>query len=514
MAYQLILTSDTLDQGRIKINDFFQSSSSGIFSGSTGAYSIISLGNDNFANGNRTFVAGYKNSGITGNYNVINNGYKNYSRASFGAISNGYKNQIRNSTNNYSGIFNGKQNYIYTNAVGNSSYNLILNGKLNKIKQNYHNTIINGLQNVVGGTYNTVINGSYNLINNNSSTGPYNNVIFGNSNYISGSTNVNSNLLFGVTNRLNNVIGGVGSVARGNIVGGRFHAIYKGSNCLLIGNSLTNVDAGGVGRNNIISFGQGSSSFATSNIKPINSYSMIMGTSAAGRNVRIEFGASPNAFLRAGAWQNTGADYGEYFEWLDKNINNEERVGFFVSLKDGKIEISKTNNAIGVISNATAFIGDSNQELWSETFLKDEWGVEIKKKYHKYSFDFSNENKEYFFNENDICFEEVPNTNNKYGIINTELNKKDGTFIEEVEFNVINPNYDPANKYLPRDKRNEWSVVGLLGKLRVRTCENITGQYVDVDVNTGMAKNGTTYPVLKKYKDYNGNYGIVLIFFK
>jgi hypothetical protein len=29
-----------------------------------------------------------------------------------------------------------------------------------------------------------------------------------------------------------------------------------------------------------------------------------------------------------------------------------------------------------------------------------------------------------------------------------------------------------------------------------------------------MAKNGTTYPVLKKFKDYDGNYGIVLIFFK
>jgi hypothetical protein len=66
---------------------------------------------------------------------------------------------------------------------------------------------------------------------------------------------------------------------------------------------------------------------------------------------------------------------------------------------------------------------------------------------------------------------------------------------------------------IPRKERQEWSPIGLLGKLHVRTSEQITGPKISVDSN-GMAINGTDYHVLKSIKDYDGNYGIVQVLFR
>ncbi len=263
-------------------------------------------------------------------------------------------------------------------------------------------------------------------------------------------------------------------------------------------------------------FGRGSG--AGSELRPVNSYSMVLGSTAAGgpsfRGIRLEFGGTPNAYLKSGSWQGTGADYGEYFEWEDGNVNDESRVGYFVNISNGKIKISDSSETIGIVSNTTAFIGDASEDEWLNASLRDDWGKILKQKYKLYHFSINGLNKEIFFNENDVCFEELPTHSNSSGKFGIGYDKNDGVFIEEKEFPIINPNFDPNKKYIPRSERKEWDVIGLLGKLRVRTSEQITGNYVDVDVNSGMAKNGTKYPVMSKIKDYDGNYGIVLIFFK
>ena len=78
---------------------------------------------------------------------------------------------------------------------------------------------------------------------------------------------------------------------------------------------------------------------------------------------------------------------------------------------------------------------------------------------------------------------------------------------------ILNPNFDKDQEYLSREERKEWSPIGLLGKLHVRTSEQITGNNVSFDIN-GEAINGTDYHVLKSIKDYDGDYGIVQILFK
>jgi hypothetical protein len=85
--------------------------------------------------------------------------------------------------------------------------------------------------------------------------------------------------------------------------------------------------------------------------------------------------------------------------------------------------------------------------------------------------------------------------------------------VKDVEVPVLNPDYDPSTPYIPRSERPEWTPVGLLGKLRVRTAETITGSTVSANED-GMAINGNDYNVLENIKEYDGDYGIVKILFK
>jgi hypothetical protein len=509
MAYQLILSTDTLDQGRIKINDFFVNAGVGLFTASTGSYSIISSQNSNYTAGLRGFVVGYSNSGLTGDYSSIVGGRYNYTKANFNFVGTGQYNRIKTNTSAYASILNGKFNYIATTT--NSRYSSILGGRSNNIQGGTYNTIINGQTNTIYGNNNIIAGGTIQVRK--VSSNPSRNLVIGNNIVLSGDQNVRDNIVIGLDHVVNNTRGGVSDFSNYlSIVGGQIKN-YKGGNSLMHGIKLSNETgpSSGVFKTDLLMFGRGSGG---SYLRPLNSYSMVLGRNAT-RTVRIEF-SSPSSvnLVGPGSFNQSGADYGEYFEWEDGNINNEHRVGYFVNISNGKIKLSNSTETIGIISDTTAFIGDSNEDYWNNIFLKDEWGNVIKEKYEEYVFEINNEKKTVFFDENGVSSENIPNPEISEKTFINGLIKENGTFIKERFELMINPNYDSNNKYIPRSERKEWDVVGLLGKLRVRTSEQITGNYVDVDVNTGMAKNGTKYPIMSKIKDYDGNYGIVLIFFK
>lgn len=513
MPYQLILSTDTLDQGRIKINDFFSSYATGIWSGSTGIDSVVSSSNYNIAVGNRSFVFGRQNSGITGNYSVISGGYKNYINAAFGFVGNGNLVRIKNVASSYCSIINGRTNYIGT--VTTSKYSNILNGKTNSIRGGSYNTILNGSNHTIYGDRNVVNGGSINI--NKASSNPSRIFANGNNISISGNSNVRDIMVFGLDHIINNTKNGLGGYSNYLLIGGGQNRNYKGGNSIMHGIKLSNETAAGSNtfRTDVFMFGRGAAGTAgTSFLRPTNSYSVIFGRNAT-KTVRIEFSSPSSVNLTGpGAFNTSGADYGEYFEWEDGNTNNESRVGYFVCLNKGKIKVSNTNKTIGIVSKTTAYIGDSNQDYWSGMHLIDEWGNLITEKYFEYVFDVEGNKKTLYFDENNICSENIPCPDQPNKIFVNGFDKNNGFFIKEIIEPIFNPNYDHSKQYIPRENRKEWDVVGLLGKLRVRTSEQIIGDYVDVDINNGMAKNGTTYHVLNKIKDYDGNYGIVLIFFK
>lgn len=519
MAYQLILSSDTLDIGRQKINSFMQSAV-GVWSADTPNYSVISLqgSNLNQADGNYSFVTGKNNTANTGNFQVITGGYNNRGTGTFTSILGGTNNIQTNDLGKYNAIINGKGNSIIETDVGGSgirrSYNTVINGTNISIDGNRN--ISAGESNTIAGNSNVVI-GSSLVVGKNTSfntptqKGPQYNEIKGNNSGIVGGENWYFNSIHGDGNSISATTGNF--VDNVHIRGTGNRVIGPGlGNVHFFGDYLTN-NVGGSPVGRLMMFGSGLN--LANPLAPSSSFfgQFIMGVNGA-RRCRIMFTTlDNNAYLSSGSWQGSGADYGEYFEWLDGNPSNEQRTGFFVELIDGKIRKAQTENVLGIISKSASFIGDSHQDYWKNRVIRDEWGTPLIEKFEKYYFLENNEKKEIFFDENGNSYNSLPFVKDKNSL-KVAVSKENCTFAETVYSEIMNPNFDPDVEYIPRNERKEWSVVGLLGKIRVRTKEQISGNAVDVDTETGMAKNGTKYQIIEKNKDFDGNYGIVTIFFK
>ncbi len=201
------------------------------------------------------------------------------------------------------------------------------------------------------------------------------------------------------------------------------------------------------------------------------------GTSDAARAnaFRVTFNGAVYGLL---AYNSPGADYAEYFEWKDKNIDNEDRVGFIVTIDGDKIRkaISSDEFILGVISATPSVIGDSHQDEWNNKNVMDKWG--------RIQYEWS-----------------------KIEISETVVNEETGDteeVIKEIDAYVpiINPDYDPTQEYIPREQRPEWSAVGMMGKLFVRddgTCE--VNRYCWSNDEGIATKSATGYRVLKRVSE-------------
>ena len=174
------------------------------------------------------------------------------------------------------------------------------------------------------------------------------------------------------------------------------------------------------------------------------------------------------------------ADYAEYFEWADGNPNNEDRAGYFVKPKDGKIVLCEDfDTPLGIVSATPAIIGDSGEMHWQGKYATDDFG---RIQYH------------------DVT---VPAEIDEDGNIVTE---------EHIETQpILNPQWNPEQEYIPRKDRPEWSAVGVLGKLIVYDDGTLqSGDVCRCGANGKAVKsieNG--YTVLKRISDDK-----VLIWFK
>ncbi len=247
---------------------------------------------------------------------------------------------------------------------------------------------------------------------------------------------------------------------------------------------------------------------------PRSAHTITMGYNAAPTagnpvNNRIAFNMQQGYGIFEGAINAGPADYAEFFEWNDSNLLDEDRVGYAVSLIGDKIE-KGNNSIIGITSAAPGFTCDSASLAWDKLFLRDEFGRKIEEEYDLYLIN-SGQTEIYIDNKNNT-FKEPPNPENMVGELYEE-NIDDKVFKKKVRQYKINHDFDKNQNYTTRADRKEWIEVGLLGKLDIRTSEQITGNKISID-SSGMAINGTDYYILEKTKDYDGDYGIVQILFK
>ncbi len=152
---------------------------------------------------------------------------------------------------------------------------------------------------------------------------------------------------------------------------------------------------------------------------------------------------SSGACYGSGAWNSSGADYAELFEWLDGNPNAEDRAGLFVTLESDRLRLAGPEDdfVLGIVSADPSVVGDVYDDQWAGMYLRDVFGRTIMEMQ-----DFPAET--------------------------TQVPREDGT-METVELiparrelaPKLNPDYDHTIKYLPRTQRPEWDAVGMMGKL-------------------------------------------------
>ena len=167
------------------------------------------------------------------------------------------------------------------------------------------------------------------------------------------------------------------------------------------------------------------------------------------------------------------ADYAENFEWVDGNLQEEDRVGLFVTFDENntnKIRIANSSDdyILGIISGAPFVLGNGDCDVWNGMVLRD--------------------------NFNRIIYEDTPLYKRNYETGEEEpVLDEEGNQIYQGKKPVYNPEYDDSQQYIPRKERAEWDAVGMLGVLAVRddgTC--IPGKYCKV-AEGGIATYQATY---------------------
>lgn len=179
------------------------------------------------------------------------------------------------------------------------------------------------------------------------------------------------------------------------------------------------------------------------------------GTSKTERANAYTLDWSGNGTFAGTVSSSTGADYAEYFEWKDGNTENEDRVGYIVTLDGDKIvKANSGDDILGICSGTAMVLGDSAEWNWSKRFLTDDFGRII-------------------YEDIDVEHEAV---------LDEEGNVIEEAYVEHIHKPKENPKYDSSKPYERRSDRPEWQIVGMMGKLYVRdngTCE-VNG-YATVD---------------------------------
>ena len=317
---------------------------------------------------------------------------------------------------------------------------------------------------------------------------------------------------------------GIGSFACGNAINGNI--LSEGAGSIALGYSIYTLRANGDGTfaggyGSATADGGGSFSWATGSSANANKEGSVCigsGTAAMGalQQVRGKYNIydsantyadiygigtfdtrangytldwTGNATFAGTVTSASGADYAEYFEWKDGNVNSEDRVGYIVTLDGDKIVKAKAGDDIlGIISGCATVIGDNAEWNWQGRFERDEFGRIIY------------DQVEQFIDTPDPDWEPNPEKPDEEVPM---IKKSLGYFPVPRE----NADYDPTKEYANRSNRPEWDTVGMMGKLYVRDDGTAAiNDYVTVSATTDgvatKAEGRTSMRVMERVNDH------------
>lgn len=316
------------------------------------------------------------------------------------------------------------------------------NSSLNSLT-GFNNTSVGGCSNHVSGTWNTSeysvaveCSGIKNTISNSRNT------------YVSGVNNILKGVADSIVVGTLNIVKGdktKDQMAKYNAVFGYHNEILNYDRCLVAGawNHATANNQTVIGVNAKSTYQSSENADILFNIGNGQERD---GTLIQNSAMQVDF--SGNVYA-GGAYKTIGADYAEYFEWLDGNVDNQDRIGLFVTLDGDKIKLAnKDDYILGVISANPSIVGNSAELDWHDKYKTDVYGR--------------------------LIYDESHNP-------------------------IVSKNYNDTLEYVPRGARKEYSKVGLLGQLVVQddgTCE-VNG-YCMASVNGVATKSDSGYRVIKR----------------
>lgn len=184
-----------------------------------------------------------------------------------------------------------------------------------------------------------------------------------------------------------------------------------------------------------------------------------------------------------GTYSDGGADYAEFFESTD---GKKIPAGTTVTLIGDKVAPAKSSDDVfGVISVNPSFIGNNGAEdagsSWGGKYVKDEFGATIYEDAEWWSATITEcteksdgrirERKAKITGWSDR--DKIPNGAHD---ISKKISKR----------KKLNPDWVPGTSYVPRMMRDEWNIVGLIGRLRIRKGQPVNSNWIklrDISAN-------------------------------
>ena len=183
-------------------------------------------------------------------------------------------------------------------------------------------------------------------------------------------------------------------------------------------------------------------------------------------------GANPDGYVNAKAFNTNGADYAEYAEWEDGNLESQDRYGYFVTFVKNDMICYATNDdeVDGITSANPGVIGDIGDNIWKGAIRKDELGRRKRVKSYlaamrghlieKYNADLQPLKSELIHFSREEALEHCQFTYRVSNEILEELKK-----LDPMDTDDFTPEYDQSLPYIQRKYRKEWIPVGFMGKI-------------------------------------------------
>ena len=182
-----------------------------------------------------------------------------------------------------------------------------------------------------------------------------------------------------------------------------------------------------------------------------------------GGDREFNFRGDGNAYAD-GSFNNSGADYAEYFE---SHTGSAIPRGTSVVLENNKVRAATSEDnvadIIGVVrpkefGKNSMVVGNTAWNMWSEKYLTDDFNCYVMEDYSVVSW--NDEDGELVTYESDNIPSDVTVPDD------AETNTHDANGVK-FQRRALNPDFDASRAYEPREDRDEWVIVGLIGQVQI-----------------------------------------------